>query len=252
MRGLWIGDHHWTVNTVGDGRAEAIGKLAHAEKVDYVVQIGDFLSSNAVNPYNKKGSKGAKECPYILEELQGLNEELRILHSFINPKKSKKKKIPYIQCIGNHEIFFARYEKENAEFTGMLWYPLLNVFDRYSNVLVPYGQVFNFHGVNFTHVPIISGSRLQGKYACYRVAEYAQTHTVFGHVHYKANVTMPKMGRETPIEVFNIGCTLLEEEEYALHDSAENWSYGLYIAEHDEEKIKRTEWIAMSEIMKGA
>lgn len=248
-RGLWWGDHHWTVDTANDGRAEAIGKLGRSEKVDYAVQIGDFISSNSVNPYNKKGSKGAKECPYILEELQGMNEELEIFQSYLNPKKSKKKKIPYIQCIGNHELFFERYEKENAEFTGMLWHPLLRIFKEHSDLIVPYGKVFNYHGINFTHVPIINGTRLQGRYACYRVAEYAEHHTVFGHVHYKAHITMPKFGRETPIEVFNLGCTLLEKEEYAMHDSADNWSYGLYIVEHDEQKIKRVEWVSMEEVM---
>lgn len=249
MRGLWWGDAHFSINTVGDQRAEKIGKLARKCNVDYVWQAGDFLTCDSVNPHNHKGSKKSKEAPYIGEELEILNNELKTFKSNLNPKQSKKKSIPYFQSIGNHTYWFKKYEEDHPEVSGMLYNQVLEIFAEYANVVSLYGEMLTIDNIDFTHCPVIAGRRIDGKYSSYRAGEYATRSLVIGHTHRKEVITLPKLGRDAPIEIINVGCSLLVKEDWIDHDSAENWSYGIFLSEHTQGRIKKLEWISMEEVM---
>jgi predicted phosphodiesterase len=250
MRGLWWGDYHTGITKVGDGRAEMLGKFGRKHNVDYVVQIGDFLSADSVNPHAKRGTRKAKEAPDISEDLETLIAEGTTFQQNLNPKSRKKARIPLFLTLGNHEEWFFRFQNDNPELGDLLTSHLLHRFSYFTDDLIPYGGFKEIDGVLFTHAPVVCGKRVEGKYAEERIAERTHKHVVFGHTHRMKMVTAEKF-LSPPVHVINIGCSLLGPEEYCEHDSASNWWYGVVIAEHNEGRINKIEFVTMDEIMKG-
>lgn len=247
-RGLWLGDFHTGITKINDGRAEMLGKFARRNNVDYVVQIGDFISADSVNPHAKRGTRRSKEAPDVSGDLFALVNEGLTFVANLNPRSRKKARIPLYITEGNHEQWFYRFQNDVPEIGDMLIAHLHQGFARFADEYIRYGQFKEIEGVLFTHAPVVCGKRVEGKYAEERIAERTNKHVVFGHTHRLKMVTSEKF-LSPPVHVINIGCSLLGPEDYCEHDSASNWWYGVVIAEHNENKINKLEFITMDEVM---
>lgn len=89
-----------------------------------------------------------------------------------------------------------------------------------------YGEYFNYHGVDFTHVPFNSMGRPTS--SLNQIANKSNRDVVFGHTHRFDYLSAAKFGNNNKISVVNVGCALPwgHVQSYAKLSST-GWWWGI-------------------------
>ena len=214
---------------VDDGHDQSrwayLGNLIVECKPDMIVQLGDFVSVNALSHFDMK-KKRLMEGRRFSSEMKAGRTALDLLFGpmkHYNTKAVKQHIKKYepevIWCEGNHEQRVENYIDANAEMEGQLDLYLpqnLNYANYPITKIVPYREFITRDGVSYTHAPINAACKpTTGKFALYRASEIFATSIVFGHLHRKESLNLFRHGGGIT-QVFSAGCFFEHVDDYAL------------------------------------
>lgn len=206
---LVLGDPHYSKGQ-SDERFVAAGRMAHAEKVDHIVVMGDLVDMDTLSSFEQVGSK-VLEGQRVQDDIEAGAHALRVLSEHSAPRKKRKPQLHFIE--GNHEERIKRWENSDVRFAGLVnlerdWGKLVTSF-------TPYMQYMQIDGVYFTHIPHnktrpISGSGMTISVA-QKVAAMMDSSVVYGHTHQLDIGKVVRNGKQDIVYAFSPGCFFEEE-----------------------------------------
>lgn len=244
-RVLAIGDCHDGPSIPDKSRFFAMGRYAKENKVDQIIQIGDFASVDSLNRFDGNDTLNGKKKPSFGEDMKSFQEAIRSFHKGLDGYD-----VPKHVTLGNHEDRIWSFTNKNPEIVDMLDQILFATMDDYNWTYSPYGEFYFIGDVGFTHAPINTmGKAYGGMQSENSIARDAMHDVVYGHTHKRLDKTFPKMGNQN-VTIINLGTSLPEGhiEEYAKH-SLTGWSYGVYDIQIKDGKIYETTWIPMGNLL---
>jgi predicted phosphodiesterase len=223
---LVVGDAHVDEDQPLD-RFKALGNKIQAEKPDYVVIIGDFLSLNCLSEWDRNKRAKMENKRYILEVEAGR----RALDLMGVPKN-----LIYIE--GNHENRLDRYLDHDPTFEGLVHLPSdLDVKGR-GITWIPYKACFELHGVHFTHIPISSNGKAIGNpNVAQKALRLFSSSVVFGHTHTLDHAAEHRHGAAHLNQSLSVGCFFEHVDEYAQGSMTNYWRGVVDLDIYDENRF---------------
>lgn len=230
---LVIGDAHVNPEQQLDGTLErfsALGNKILADKPDYIIIIGDFLSMDCLSAWDRNKRMKMEGARYY-KEIDAGNLALDKMMFATNKwnaeqlklkKKQYKPTIVYIE--GNHEDRLTRYLEIDPTFAGAVSIPKdLHLPDR--NILwVPYKDVYTIDGVAFTHIPIGGiGRAISNPAVCQKALKLFATSVVFGHTHTLDHCAEHRHGAAHLNQSLSVGCFFHHVDDYARGSKTDYW-----------------------------
>lgn len=224
QRVLAIGDAHDSPHLPDKSRFQWMGRHANATRPDHIVQIGDWFTFDSCTQHDGNGTIRGRSKPTFRADMKSGAASMDAFNAELsyNPEK-------YV-TLGNHENRADQWENDNPETEGMLGAEYRYLFRSKGWAHTEYGDWLFIGGVGFTHIPSNQlGKAYGGMVPENAVARDAVFDIVFGHTHKDRNVTVPKLGSNNHVRVYNVGSSLPHGhiETYARH-SATGWSYGVH------------------------
>lgn len=221
-----------------------IGRYIQAEQPDQVVQGGDMTSMDSLCGQIQNDSFAARAKPTFQVDMASLDEALDEMDKGLDGYKP-----PLHKTRGNHENRIWLFEDFHPEMFGDLSDQYLGIMRKHGWTGSPFGDYWNYHGVDFTHIPLsIMGKPMGGMTVANTVARLAVRDTVFFHTHRANVVTQPKVGCER-VRVIEAGCALPfgHIEKYKGHSLA-GWDWGVWILAIRSSQIEGFKWMSMAEL----
>lgn len=244
-RVLAIGDAHDSPEIPDKSRFRAMGAYAKANKVDNIIQIGDFMSVDSMSSHDPNWTVKGQNKPSFKEDIASFEEALRAFDDGLDGYEVTK----HI-TLGNHEDRINRFVNNNPEIVEILFEEVYSLLHKFGWDYSPFGE-FHFIGdVGFTHAPLNQMGKPYGGMNCQnQIARDSLHDVVFGHTHKRTDNTFPKIGKEH-ITVINVGCAMPDGhiEDYAKH-SVTGWSYGVYDLDIRDGRIKGHKWVPMDVLL---
>ena len=222
-----------------------MGRYAKENKVDQIVQIGDFASIDSLNRFDGNDTVKGQEKPTFKEDMRSFQQAIRSFHRGLAGYD-----VPKHVTLGNHEDRIWSFTNKNPEVIELLDQILFATLDDYDWTYSPYGEFYFIGDVGFTHAPLNTmGKAYGGMYAENQIARDSLHDVVFGHTHKRVDKTYPKMGNQL-LNVMNLGTSLPQGhlEEYAKH-TLTGWSYGVYDIRIKDGKIDERTWIPINNLI---
>lgn len=233
MKVLWFCDAHICPND-DLTRFVALGNYIVAEKPDYVVQGGDFMTLDSFSRWDQNKRLKIEGRRYAHEISVG-NEALKCIYTPIvkynqvrakNKEKQYKPKWIWIQ--GNHDYWPDQYVERNPELHGIIDIrkDLYIDFLPGKVVYVPFVSdkwYYNINGVSFCHVPRNRAGPVSSKYMADKAVELFNNSVVFGHTHRLLCSTIKRAGSDEIIQSLNGGCFFERDPEYSVGNTNDYW-----------------------------
>ena len=220
---LVIGDTH-DAPKINKERFYWIGRHTAVLKPDVLIHIGDISSFDSLCHFIPDDTYTAKVTkPLYEEDMLSLQEALSELDKGLGNYNVKK-----VLLEGNHEFRLHKYADKNPPVFGMLQKKFYEVMESFNWEHIEMSKMYNFGGVNFTHVPINAmGKAYGGVNAERKIATETANDLVFGHSHRFQDVRVPVLGSPLAYRrVVNVGSSMPHGhiEEYAKHNLS-GWTW---------------------------
>lgn len=202
-----------------------VARLASQQKYSRVIQLGDWISADAVSRHERNETYKGKSKPLISEDMDNLVESLKAWEHGRDPDYKPKLHVTW----GNHEDRYCQFEDKTPETYGVFSDQMKRTWQAYGWKSHPFGEIIYLDGVGFTHAPIgMMGATISGKTAGSRVCNELTTDLVHGHTHRFSVTRAPKIGPREHVTLIEAGCALPwgEIEKYAKH-SMTGWWWGV-------------------------
>ncbi len=244
LKVLVIGDSH--IDETQDlRRFAAAGNLIGAERPDYVISIGDFLSFNCLSEWDKNNRKTMEGKRYHKEVLAGA-EAVKLLKKKYKPTKTYSANWVFIE--GNHEYRLPRYLNQYPVFDGSV-----NIQEDLGITdwqWVPYKTVLRINGVGFTHIPINGlGRPIGNPNVATKAVKLFDHSVVFGHTHTLDHAAEHRHGGAHLHQALGVGCFFEHVDEYAMGSKTDYWR-GLVMMDIYGQNRFDFRTIAMSQLLK--
>jgi len=244
-RVLAIGDAHDSPEIPDKTRFKAMGAYAKENKVDHIVQIGDFASMDSMSSHDPNWTVKGQDKPSFKEDVASFEEALGAFDDGLDGYEVTKH-----VTLGNHEDRISRFVNNNPEIVEMLFEQIYSLLEQFGWNYSPFGEFYFIGDVGFTHVPLNQmGKPYGGMSSENAIARDSLHDVVYGHTHKRLDKSFPKIGHEH-ITIINLGCSLPDGmiEDYAKH-SVTGWSYGVYDMTIRDGRIKERTWVPMDMLL---
>ncbi len=235
---LAIPDAHACVSLTNE-RFMWAGKLAAEQKVDYVVQVGDWCSWDSLSGHEKPGSLRYAQKPTFDQEYAVFLDSLQQFKEGMGDHKAS------LHChFGNHEQRLYVYENLNPVVAGMLSGKVENAYRSFGWATEPYGKRAFVEGVMFVHRPLHVMNNAKSNAAVKRDAD-CDIYMCHDHKSYK-EVVVKATGTYTIIS----GGVFLPQgyEPSYVGYSETGWWYGCQILTVENGKIADVQEISMKRL----
>lgn len=224
QRVLAIGDLHDDPRLPDKDRFEWMGRYAKDNKVDRIVQIGDWGTWDSVSRHEDRSTIRGRALPSFEDDLASFSLSLAAFDKGLDGYNCPKHITE-----GNHEARVQTYENLHPVHEGSMMLRVREAMSRRGWTSTPFGQFYFVEGVGFTHVPLNIMGRPYGGKTLNSMGNDAVHSIVFGHSHKGTFQTFPKIGPSSKIDILNLGCGLPHGhvEDYARL-STTGWHYGVY------------------------
>lgn len=231
-----IGDAHVKVGDTELYRFRLAGKHQLANKPDYIVIGGDFMSMECVSAWDKskrklmEGRRYKSEMEYGNKALDELMKPINDYNKQQRKNKGKQYKPTIIYLEGNHCDRLNRYLEYDPTFQDFINIPKdLNLEGR-GIQWVPYREYYFIGKTGFTHIPFNSMKPISGSGLTVSVAkkclQYCDFDVVFFHTHRFEIAHSTGASGERRMAV-NGGCLLHSEGEDYAKGCTSDWWRGL-------------------------
>lgn len=225
---LPIGDCH--INEKDNlERFKYLSKFIVEKLPDVIVIMGDFLTMDALNFFDKDKRKKLEGKRYCKEIDKG-NEALDIIfYDFLklqNKQRNQKLKIynPEIYYFeGNHEYRCVRYLEYDPTFDGFIGIEKDLKLKERKIKFIPYREYLNINGIDFTHIPFNKAKEVCGINITRKVSQLMYNSCVFAHVHSMEYEAFKRHGQKELQQIMSVGCFFEEHENYVHGRITEYW-----------------------------
>lgn len=198
-------------------RFAALGNKIRTEQPDVVVLIGDFLSLNCLSAWDRNKRLKMENKRYHLEVAAG-NEALDLM----GIDGTQTCDVVYIE--GNHEDRLTRYLDLEPTFLGTVSIPKDLKLSQRGVKWVPYKEVHDINGVNFTHIPISgNGKPIGNPNVAQKALKLFANSVVFGHTHTLDHAAEHRHGAAHLNQALSVGCFFEHVDEYAKGSLTNYW-----------------------------
>jgi predicted phosphodiesterase len=237
---LVIGDCHIEVDQ-NLTRFELLESVMREHLPETVVLMGDFLTLESLSAWDKNKRKlmeGRRYWEEIDRAFIALNIIGQCIGTVTNKQRRSKKKgfsPNLVYLMGNHEDRLRRYFEQNPTFDDDVQLSIAGNLELYTRgyTVIPYGEHYQEHGVNYTHIPINGADRpVSGMGICRKALQLYGSSVVFGHTHKKAYEAAKFNEQDGVRMAYNCGCFFEGHEEYRLQPQSSPTWRGVSILEH--------------------
>lgn len=227
-----------------------IARYATELQPNALIQLGDVADFDSLCKHVPNDSHRGKSKPTFEQDLVSLGEALQVFED--NLQIVRKDFVKHI-TLGNHEHRAWRFEDENPETFNTIANRITGLLEFHHWTWSPYGDYFNFKGVDFTHRPLNHMRQPIGaKTAARSVASDAHNDTVFGDTHkfYDCRITKIGTGSKT-VRVVEAGCAMEwgKIKDYARGAKTGYW-WGVVILTIHKGRIEGVQSVPMFELQK--
>jgi predicted MPP superfamily phosphohydrolase len=245
IRIVEIPDLHDSPKIPDKSRGRWIGAYVNEHKVDMLGSIGDFFTLDSINGHIPNETFNGRAKPTFLADMASGNKMLDAIDEGLNGYILEK-----FMKLGNHERRLYLAEDNNPAIWGMMRDELENILSNHGWKFSPYGEIQYIGGVGFVHAALNTmGKTYGGKNALPTIANDSVSDLVVGHSHRNRHHRAPKIGRDSFVNIYDIGCALPDGfvEDYAEH-ALTGWSYGIADMTIQHGHIRDYRFVSMAEL----
>ena len=198
-----IGDAHDSPHLANKERFYWLGRFAAENRVDRVVQIGDWMTLDCFSTHTDRGTFEGLAKPTFAQDLESFHASQREFRRGLGDLK------PKLDCtLGNHELRAWRWDNLHPE-AEPHGHKIEEAFAQWGWRTTPYGQYRFIGGVGFIHVPLNGlGKPMGGVTGGQRSAAGAMFDIVHGDSH-KAQISVAdKLGPVRSPTIYNAATAL--------------------------------------------
>jgi predicted phosphodiesterase len=226
-------------------RFDHMGKFIADTAPDFVVHAGDWADFEFASRFEDWSSIHGRDRSPFKDEMDSLRSAIERLQTPLAHMSCPPK---LITTLGNHDERVWLFENTHPECEGMMWSEFMSALSDWE--VYPYRQYAFIEHVGFTHAPHNSGGKPYiSKIPENSIANDATFSIVSGHTHKGAYRTVPKLGPQNQITLFNSGCALPYGyiKPYAQL-SMTGWSWGIGTVDILDGRIVAHSIISMDEL----
>jgi len=225
---LPIGDAHISAEDDLE-RFKYLSKFIVDKKPDVICFMGDFLTMDALNFFDKdkrkklEGKRYKKEIDKGNEALDIIFFDLLELQEKQRQQKLKiyKSEIYYLE--GNHEYRISRYLDIDPTFEGLIGIEQDLKLKERNIKFIPYREYLDLNGISFTHIPFNKCKEISGVNITRKISQALYTSCVFAHVHSMEYESFKRHGQSDLQQILSVGCYFEKHEDYVHGRITEYW-----------------------------
>lgn len=225
---LPIGDAHISAEDDLE-RFKYLSKFIVDKKPDVIVFMGDFLTMDALNFFDKdkrkklEGKRYKKEIDKGNEALDIIFFDLLELQEKLRQQKLKIYKPEIYFLEGNHSFRVKRYLEIDPTFEGLIGIEQDLKLKERNIKFIPYREYLDLNGIAFTHIPFNKCKEISGVNITRKISQVLYTSCVFAHVHSMEYESFKRHGQKDLQQILSVGCYFEKHEDYVHGRITEYW-----------------------------